>query len=165
MPRKARLEFDGAVRSVRKCVNVRAGILILGAVTAASILLLTACGDRLSPAEQEIVGAWSWNYISGVGRIIFTADREVKQGFPPDEKDGRKIADHEFKIFWAGTWRIETDVLVTEMDNGPVIKIMEQLDPSNCPPFEKRIERRKIVNIDGNKVVFDNGQSLNRVKR
>jgi hypothetical protein len=128
-------------------------------------LLLIASQQRLSPTEQKIVGAWSWTYIEGVGRIIFTADHKVREGFPPDEKDGRKIGNDEFDIVRAGTWRLEGDVLITKMDNRPLIRIIERLDPSNIPALEKKVERRKIVKIDGNKIVFDNGHSLDRVKR
>ena len=35
--------------------------------------------------EQKIVGAWSWTYIEGKGRMVFTADHKLKEGFPPDE--------------------------------------------------------------------------------
>lgn len=119
--------------------------------------------NQLSSTEQKIVGAWSWTYIEGVGRIIFTTDHKVRAGFPPDDKDGRKIGDEEFDIFEAGTWRVEGDVLITEMDNRPLIKIMESLDPSNRPAFEKKVLRRQIVRIDGNKMIFDDGYSYDRV--
>ena len=120
---------------------------------------------QLSSTEQKIVGAWSWTYIEGVGRIIFSADHKVRAGFPPEDKDGRKIGDDEFDIVEAGTWRLEGKVLVTEMDNRPLINMLEHLDPSNRPALEKKVERRKIVKIDDNKIVFDDGYSFDRVKR
>lgn len=121
--------------------------------------------DQLSPTEPKIVGAWSWTYIEGVGRIIFTADHKVSVGFPPDNKDGRRAGDDEFDIVQAGTWRLEGEVLVTEMDNTPLINILQHLDPSNRPALEKKVERRKIIKIDVNRIVFDNGYSFDRVKR
>jgi hypothetical protein len=127
--------------------------------------LLSASPQRLSPVERQIIGAWSWSYIEGVGRIIFDVDHKVRKGFPPDDKDGRKIGDKEFDILWAGTWRIEEDVLITEMDNTPLIKIMKHLDPSKCPEFERKVERRKIIKIEANKMICDNGFSLERVRR
>jgi TPR repeat protein len=119
--------------------------------------------NQLSPTEQKIVGAWSWTYIEGVGRIVFAADHKVRVGFPPDDKDGRTADDDEFDIVQAGTWRLEGDVLITEMDNRPLIDILEHLDPSNRPALEKKVERRKIVKVDGNKIVFDDGYSFDRV--
>jgi hypothetical protein len=115
--------------------------------------------------EQKVVGAWSWTYIEGVGRMIFTPDHKVREGFPPDDKDGRKIRDDEFEILLAGTWRLEGDVLVTEMDNKPLIDIMKRLAPSDCPPLEKKVKRQKIVKIDGEKMVFDDGYWFERVQQ
>jgi hypothetical protein len=133
-------------------------------VSVCASLALIASQHRLSTEEQKIVGPWSWTYIEGVGRVIFTADHKVTKGFPPDDKDGRKIRDDEFDILWAGTWRLEGNVLVTEMNNKPLIQIMSKLDPSTCPALEKKVERRKIVNINNKKMIFDNGHSLDRVK-
>ena len=101
---------------------------MLRALTAVHLCacLLTAC-QRLSPMERKVIGAWSWTYIEGVGRIVFAADRTVKEGFPPNDKDGRKISDDEFEIVQAGTWRIEGDLLITEMDNKPLIEMLQRL--------------------------------------
>jgi hypothetical protein len=114
--------------------------------------------------EQQIVGSWSWTYIEGVGRIIFDPDRTVREGFPPDDKDGRTIADNEFQIVRAGTWRVEGDVLIMEMNNRPLKDLMKKLDPANPPPFETKVERRKIVKIDSKEIVFDEGISFSKVK-
>ena len=121
--------------------------------------------NQLSPTEQRIVGAWSWTYIEGVGRIIFTSDHKLRIGFPPALKDGRKIGDHEFDIVQSGVWRLDGDALVTEIDNTPLIRIIEQLDPSNIPALEKTVERRRIVKIDSKEIVFDDGSSFQRVNR
>jgi hypothetical protein len=129
------------------------------------VLALTALADALSPLEHKIVGSWSWQYIEGFGRIVFTSDHKVTEGFPPDDKDGRTISDKEFEIFRSGTWRLEGRVLVTEMDNRPFLAIMKRLNPSEHPRFERKIDRLKIVTIDSTKMVFDNGNSLDRVKR
>src|SRR6267143_2193365 len=139
-------------------------LLVRIMATFCAVLLLVTCQNRLSPTEQKIVGAWSWTYIEGVGRVVFTADHKVWTGFPPDEKDGRKIGNDEFDIVWNGMWRLEGTMLITEMDNRPLIQTIERLDPSNRPALEKKVERRKIVKIDGNKMVFDNGYSFDRVK-
>jgi hypothetical protein len=115
--------------------------------------------------ERDVIGAWSWRYIEGVGRIILAADHTAKKGFPPDDKDGRKISDEEFEIVQAGTWRVEGDVLITEMDNKPLIEMLRQLAPSEVPPFKKETKRQKIVSIDANKMVFENRSTLERVHR
>ena len=128
-------------------------------------LLLISSQQPLSPMEEKVVGSWSWRYIEGFGRIVFSVDRTVREGFPPDDKDGRRISDDEFEIFWSGTWRVEREVLITEMDNRPFLKLMKHLDSSHAPGLECKIKRQKIVKIDGNKMVFDDGSSLDRVKR
>jgi hypothetical protein len=115
--------------------------------------------------ERQVVGAWSWTYIEGVGRMIFSADHTVKEGFPPDDKDGRKISDSEFEIVQAGTWRLERDVLVTEMDNRPLREMIQRLAPSELPPLKRETKRRRIVTIDDKKMVFDDGSYLERVNR
>jgi len=115
--------------------------------------------------EQQVLGAWSWTYIEGVGRMIFAADHTVKVGFPPEDKDGRKIDDSEFQIVQAGTWRLEGVMLVTETDNRPLRDLMQHLSPSEVPRFEKKTERKKIVSIDDKTMKFDDGSSLDRVHR
>lgn len=112
-----------------------------------------------------MVGAWSWTYIEGVGRMIFSADHTVKEGFPPDDKDGRKISDEEFEIVQAGTWRVEGDILITEMDNKPLIEILQRLAPGEVQPFKKETKRQKIVSIDDKKMVFEDRSTLERVHR
>src|SRR3978361_509599 len=82
---------------------------------------------RLSKPEKKIVGAWSWTYIEGVGRMVFTADHRVKSGFPPEVQDGRKLADYQFKWFDEGTWHVEGDILVMHTNNRPYIKLQESL--------------------------------------
>lgn len=149
---------------VNRSVIMR-GLVVGFSATVCSGILLFACGSRLSPLEQQIVGSWSWNYIEGFGRMIFDANRRVRAGFPPDDKDGRTIADNEFQIVSAGTWRVEGDVLITEMNNKPLLDLIKKLDPANPPPFEAKTERHKIVQIDGNKLVFEDGGSLSRIKR
>ena len=115
--------------------------------------------------EQKVVGAWSWTYIEGVGRMIFSADHTIRVGFPPDDKDGRKIEDNEFEIVQAGTWRLESDILVTETDNKPLRNILEHLSTSEVPALEKKTERKKIIRVDDKIMKFDDGSSLDRVHR
>lgn len=147
-------------RTRRLCLlTVACGILIGPCETTC------ADGNPLSATEKKIVGAWSWTYIEGVGRIIFTPDYKVRVGFPPDDKDGRKIADHEFEILQSGVWRMDGDALVTEIDNAPLLKIIGQLDPNNTPAFERKVERRRIVKIDSDEIVFVDGSSFTRVTK
>jgi hypothetical protein len=127
-------------------------------------LILGAC-TRPSAMEQKMIGAWSWTYIEGVGRMIFSPDHTVTVGFPPDDKDGRKINDNEFEIVQAGTWRLEGDVLVTETDNKPLRRRLEHLSPSEVPALEEKRERKKIISIDDKIMKFDDGSSLDRVHR
>src|SRR5688572_10453064 len=114
------------------------------AIPFTALLLVSGCA-RTPALEGQLVGAWSWTYISGTGRMIFAADHTVKVGFPPDDKDGRTISDEEFDIVQAGTWRVEGDVLITEIDNKPLIEMLQRLAPSEVPPFEKETKRRRIV--------------------
>lgn len=127
--------------------------------------LLIACRPPSSPTERRVVGSWSWKYIEGFGRTILTADHKIRLGFPPDDKDGRKIGDDEFEFVWEGTWRLDGEVLVTELSNKPLTTRMQRLDPNNRPELEQKIERRKIVRFDDDRIVFDNGSSLERVRR
>ena len=98
--------------------------------------------EPLSATEQRIIGAWSWTYMEGVGRIIFTSDHKIRIGFPPNLKDGRTIADDEFDIVQTGVWRVDGEALVTEINNTPLRKIM-RLDSGNMPALETKVERRK----------------------
>jgi hypothetical protein len=139
-------------------------LILRTAVVACIALALTTLADALSPLEQRIVGSWSWRYIEGFGRVVFTADHKVTEGFPPDDKDGRTISDKEFQILRAGTWRLEGDVLVTVMDNAPGRDLIRRLAPTEVPPFKKETRRQKIVSIDDKKMVFDDGGSLDRVR-
>ena len=123
--------------------------------------------------EQKIVGAWSWTYIEGQGRMVFTADHKVKEGFPPEESPGRPLRDDDFMYLQAGTWRLEGDVLVTELDNSPYIAWYdrtfkdesEEMRQRSRPKLEKKVERQKIVKIDSEKMVFADGYSLDRDTR
>src|SRR3954467_8182931 len=72
---------------------------------------------RLSDTEKKIVGAWSWTYLEGVGRMIFTADHRVKEGFPPEEPNKPAIRDRDFTYLSSGMWHVEGDVLVTDINN------------------------------------------------
>ena len=74
-------------------------------VIALSVVLVTVAASqirqavlfaRLSDTEKKIVGAWSWTYLEGVGRMIFTADHRVKEGFPPEDPDKPAIRDRDF---------------------------------------------------------------------
>src|ERR1700738_4591191 len=85
-----------------------------------SSIVLVSC-HRLSPLEQKVVGAWSWTYIEGQGRMVFTPDHQLKLGFPPDEEKGRPLRDDDFTYLRSGTWHLEGDVLVTETDSTPWI--------------------------------------------
>ncbi len=95
--------------------------------------------------------------------MMFAADHTVRVGFPPDDKDGRKISDGEFDIVQSGTWRIEQGVLVTVMDNKPLIAMLQRLAPSEVPPVKNETKRQKIVKVDEKEMVFDDGYSLERV--
>jgi hypothetical protein len=128
-------------------------------------LLLISCDPHRSLTERKIIGEWSWTYIEGVGRVTFTSDHRVTEGFPPEDKNGRTIPSEEFEIFRSGTWRLERDVLVTEVDNRPLIEISERLTPWDVPPLKTWIDRRRIVKIDETSMVSDDGRVLTRVHR
>src|SRR6266571_9020402 len=89
-------------------------------LNAVACLAFISC-HRLSPMEQKIIGAWSWTYIEGRGRMVFTPDHKVKAGFPPEEEKHRPLHDDEFTYLRSGSWHLEGNVLVTDMDNTPYI--------------------------------------------
>ena len=105
--------------------------------------------------------------------MVFTADHKVKEGFPPEESPGRPLRDDDFMYLQAGTWRLEGDVLVTELDNSPYIAWYdrtfkdesEEMRHRSRPKPEKKVERQKIVKIDSEKMVFADGYSLDRDTR
>ena len=142
-------------------------------VVAAAVAALAVAGyhvrqrmlfARLSPAEKRIVGAWSWTYIEGVGRMIFSVDHRVKEGFPPDDPEKPAVHDRDFTYLLSGTWRIEGDILVTDITNQPLIDGWRgTLDK---PDLDRKVQRQKIVSIDDNKIVFEGNHSpLERVHR
>ena len=116
---------------------------------------------RLSDAEKKIVGAWSWTYIEGVGRMIFGVDRRVKEGFPPDDPEKPAVHDADFTYLLSGIWHVEGDILVTDISNQPLIDGWGDLPAK--PALERKVRREKIVSIDDKKIVFGDGSSLNRV--
>src|SRR5437588_10800041 len=130
---------------------------------------------RLSATEKKIAGAWSWTYLEGVGRMVFTADHRVKEGFPLDDRNRPAMLASDFTYLLSGTWRVEGDVLVTEIDNHlflgrfsrrPLLHKVLFLPPSSYKPeFEKKTKRDKIVRLDEEKMMFEDGHWLDRVKR
>ena len=130
---------------------------------------------RLSATEKKIAGAWSWTYLEGVGRMVFTADHRVKEGFPPDDRNRPAMRDSDFTYLLSGTWRLEGDVLVTEIDNHllldrfsrrPLLHKVLFLPPSSHKPeVEKKTKRDKIVRLDDEKMMFEDGHWLDRVGR
>jgi hypothetical protein len=119
--------------------------------------------------EQKIVGAWSWTYIEGQGRMVFTADHRLKEGFPPDEEKGRPLRDDDFDYLRSGTWHLEGDVLVTETDNTPYIEWFDKNFPPDTsekrPKLDKEVKRQKITHIDEEKMLFSDGGTLKRDHR
>ena len=103
--------------------------------------------------------------------MIFTADHKVKEGFPPEDKDGRHLPDDQFTYLSSGTWRLEGDVLITEMDNQPFIDLYDKLsqgEPEEIrqrhrPALKKETQRDKIVKIDSKPMIFEKG-GLDRVR-
>src|SRR5437870_6793433 len=96
------------------------------------VFVFTGCESR--PTEKKIVGAWSWTYIEGVGRMVFTADHKVKEGFPPEDPNKPAIRDRGFTYLSSGTWHIEGDILVTEIDNHLLLDMWHGND--NKPEFD-----------------------------
>lgn len=133
---------------------------------------LGGCDSRIS--ESKVIGAWSWTDSKGQGRIVFTADHTMKTGFEPEENPGRPLRDDDFTYVRSGTWRLEGDILVTETDNSPWIawydKIWRDGDHWNekaagRPKLEPTAERKKILHIDAEKMVFADGYHLERDHR
>ena len=129
---------------------------------------------RLSPAEKKIIGAWSWTYLEGVGRMIFTADHRVKEGFPPDDPNKPAVRDRDFTYTLSGTWRVEGDVLVTDIDNQLLIDLAGRRGflnwlfsdpPSYMPAFDRKVRHERIISIDDQKMIFEAGSPLQRVHR
>jgi hypothetical protein len=109
---------------------------------------------RLSDTEKKIVGAWSWIYLEGIGRIVFAADHKVKEGFPRDA-DRALFRDSDFTYGTFGTWRLEGDVLVMVTDTDP---------RPWAEPIKDRVSRAKIVKIDQNRMTFEDGSGYDRMK-
>jgi hypothetical protein len=130
---------------------------------------------RLSDTEKKIVGAWSWTYLEGVGRMIFTADHRVKEGFPPEGPNKPAIRDRDFTYLLSGTWHVEGDVLVTDINNQLFLDRAGRRGFLNWlfsdpPPqkfeFDRKVRREKILSIDDKKIVFEGDHSaLERVHR
>jgi hypothetical protein len=131
--------------------------------------------SRLSPTEKKIVGAWSWTYLEGVGRMIFTADHGVKAGFPPEDPDKPAIRDRDFTYLSSGMWHVEGDVLVTDINNQLLIDLAQRRGflnwlfsdpPSYKPEFDRKVRRERIVSLGDDKIVFEGNHSpLERVHR
>src|ERR1700736_4165227 len=119
----------------------------ISSVIVLCVVTLCSCNRSSLPSEKEVLGSWSWTYSDGLGRIIFTADHKIKEGFPPKDKDGRTLPDDQFTFPYSGKWRLEGDVLVTEMDNKPFL----DMHPENSqkPQLQKSARRLKIIKIDG----------------
>ena len=69
--------------------------------------------------------------------MISAADYTAKESFPPDDKDGRKISDDETEIVQAGTWRVDRDVIIREMENNPKGDMIQRLAPNDVLPSKK----------------------------
>ena len=126
--------------------------------------LLMGC-HRLSPTEQKIVGSWSWQYIEGRGRIVFSPDHTMKEGFPPEEELHRPLRDDDFTYIESGSWHLEGDVLVQELDNHLMVDRSVGISESERPKLEKRVLRERITKIDDSRMTFDNGSWLDREKQ
>jgi hypothetical protein len=148
--------------------------VVLVAVVASQIRRAVVFG-RLSDTEKKIVGAWSWTYIEGVGRMIFTADHRVKEGFPPEDPNKPAIRDRDFTYLLSGMWHVEGDVLVTDINNQLLLDLAGRRGflnwlfsdpPPQKPEFDRKIRREKILSIDDKRIVFEGGHSaLERVHR
>jgi hypothetical protein len=113
--------------------------------------------------EQKIVGSWSWQYIEGRGRMVFSRDHTVKAGFPPEEELHRPLRDDDFTFIESGSWHLEGDVLVQELDNHLMVDTWTG-DESERPKLEKRVLRERITKIDDSRIMFDDSSRLDREK-
>lgn len=94
--------------------------------------------------------------------MVFTPDHKVKEGFPPEKNLDRPLRDNDYTYIASGTWRLEGDVLVTEMDNKLLVDRYDQKSRDK-PEFKREVKRQKIVKIDSAKLLFDDGYWLDRV--
>src|SRR5436853_7767365 len=108
-----------------------------GAIGLILCLSLVSC-HRLSPLEQKIVGAWSWTYIEGHGRMEFHADHTLRVGFAREELYGyRHFWQSHFVFLDSGTWHLEHDVLVSETNNQLLLDSFRRSSMEK-PPFQIR---------------------------
>jgi hypothetical protein len=128
-------------------------------------LVLAACATPPLVTEKKVVGDWSWTYIEGIGRITLTADHKVIEAFPVEDENGRPTQKERFEVYRAGTWRLERNVLITKVNNRPLLKTLERLTPWEVPPLRTWVDRRRIVKIDEITMVSDDGRVLTRVHR
>lgn len=110
------------------------------------------------------MGAWSWTYIEGRGRMEFSAGHRVKIGFLREEVGTAHFWQSKFVFLHSGTWRLEGDVLVTET-NDQLLWDRFSRSRLDKPQFETRMECDRIVQIDDEKMIFDDGSFLNRDHR
>jgi hypothetical protein len=134
-------------------VIIAALLSIAGVTLAARYVRQAWLIAHLSATEKAIVGAWSWTYISGTGRIVFAADHKMKEGFPRGA-DHALIRDSDFVYGTFGTWCLEGDVLVMVTDS--------DLRPW-AEPIKGRVSRAKIVKIDQSRMTFEDGSGYDRM--
>ena len=96
--------------------------------------------------------------------MVFSADRKVKEGFPPADPNAPAVRDDDFTYLRSGTWRVEGDVLIREMNNQLLVDRYEGYVNDPKPKLEHEIHRDRIVAIDGEKMLFGDGFTLRRVK-
>src|SRR3954464_10815824 len=83
------------------------------------LLAIVACGHASN--DTKLVGTWQYTTMDAVGRMTFTADHKVVGSFPKDATVDARLPDAQFVVVTAGTWRLEGQELVTEMDDKPLV--------------------------------------------
>jgi hypothetical protein len=109
--------------------------LCLIAATIVCGLALPSC-HRASGDEARLIGTWEYTTVDAVGRLRFDGDHKVALWFVESPTDGVEPKD----ALW-GTWRIEGDQVLLDMDYESRFKDLG-------PPYLERKGKTPLAQFD-----------------
>jgi hypothetical protein len=105
-----------------------------------AVAAISVSCQRLSPAEEKVVGTWEFSGIDFTNRVIYHRNHKSEVLFPREEGLLAKLSP--WVAASRGTWRLEGDTIVTD----------EQL-LVGPEPRERRVTRIKIFEFRPNELV------------
>ena len=111
-------------------------------LAAGCLVLLASCG-RLSDAERKVVGTWQHTGMDFTAYTIFRPDRSMII-----LSDGDEPLNPRLPPMAIGTWRVEQDELVVEVQ--PVF----DPGPGRTPP-PKEVGREKVLEFRDDRLVLE----------